>query len=75
MDTFTHDIPHLFQQLGMEHDADSIKEFCKNHRLPNGVAIEDASFWNPSQAAFLRESKLEDADWAESVDTLDTMLR
>ena len=39
------------------------------------IALADAFFWTPAQAAFLREKIQEDADWAEIVDQLNLMLR
>lgn len=75
MNTFTHDVPHLFEQLGLRSDKAAINFFCRMNNIPSDVAIEDAGFWSTSQAAFLKESKQEDADWSEAVDTLDTMLR
>jgi hypothetical protein len=37
--------------------------------------LADAFFWSPSQAQFLRDDILDDADWAEVVDQLDVLLR
>ena len=37
--------------------------------------LEDAFFWSESQAQFLRDDILDDADWAEVVDQLDVLLR
>jgi hypothetical protein len=36
--------------------------------------LSDAPFWTPSQAAFLREEILEDADWASVIDELNVDL-
>ena len=46
-----------------------------NSPLASDVELADAPFWTASQAAFLKEEKLEDADWAELVDHLNLALR
>lgn len=66
----------LFAQLGQPNDEAAIARFIEAHRpLPEGVRLHEASFWTPSQAAFLREALLEDADWAEIADELSAELR
>ncbi len=75
MELPTHSLSDLFKQLGLPADPESIERFVATHRpLPDGVAIADAPFWTSSQAQFLREEILEDADWAEVVDSLGSML-
>ncbi|GAA5219171.1 DUF2789 domain-containing protein [Corallincola platygyrae] len=75
MYTSPHDLSALFNQLGLPNDNDSIKEFVVSHRIPEGKNISQASFWTPSQASFLQEAVSDDAEWAETVDQLDAMLR
>jgi uncharacterized protein involved in type VI secretion and phage assembly len=66
----------LFEQLGLPCDADSIARFVQAHGpLPGSVALPDADFWSPAQAAFLRESLLQDNGWALQVDALSQALR
>lgn len=75
MESSIHTLRDLFGQLGLPDDAASIEAFVAAHRpLPAGVALADASFWTPSQAQFLREEVADDADWAEIVDTLGSLL-
>lgn len=75
MELPNHSLSDLFNQLGLPSDQASIEKFVATHRpLPDGVALADAAFWNASQAQFLREEIREDADWAEVVDTLGSML-
>ncbi len=75
MELPNHSLSDLFDQLGLPSDEASIEKFVASHRpLPDGVAVADAAFWNASQAQFLREEIREDADWAEVVDTLGSML-
>ena len=76
MDTSEHNLPSLFQQLGLDSDAGAIEAFIEAHSpLPKDVRLAEAPFWNASQSAFLKEAIKEDADWAEIVDELDTQLR
>lgn len=65
----------LFAQLGLDNDELSIKRFIHQHKLESGVLLYDADFWNESQAGFLQEAIYQDADWAEIIDQLDSMLR
>jgi uncharacterized protein involved in type VI secretion and phage assembly len=76
MEQPVHPFHQLFKQLGLPSDDDSIRRFIERHApLPEEVRLADASFWTPSQAAFLRNEILEDADWAEVVDNLNAALR
>lgn len=76
MDAAHHRYPELFAQLGLAADAASIRAFIAMHApLSGDVRLEDAAFWTPEQAAFLRASLAEDADWAEVVDRLSAALR
>jgi len=71
-----HTFHELFAQLGLPCDAGSIAQFVQSHSpLPGAVALPDADFWSPAQAAFLRESLLQDNDWALQVDALSEALR
>ena len=75
MENAIHKLGDLFRQLGLPGDSVSIESFLAAHRpLPRGVAVADASFWSPAQAQFLREEISDDADWAELVDTLASLL-
>ena len=76
MENPVHDLSALFQQLGLPADPASIERFIRNHSpLAPTCKLADAPFWNASQATFLREEILEDADWAEVVDQLNVLLR
>lgn len=76
MELLRHDMQTLFEQLGLPGDPDAIRRFISTHRpVPNGTHLYDAAFWSPGQASFLREEIQEDADWAETIDELDTSLR
>ncbi len=71
-----HSFHQLFEQLGLACDDQSIAAFIKaNSPLNEQVKLADAPFWTPSQADFLREAVLDDADWAEQVDSLSLALR
>ncbi|NKI17959.1 DUF2789 domain-containing protein [Spongiibacter sp. KMU-166] len=72
----THSMKSLFQQLGLEDSEEAIERFIVRHRpLPRDLLLHEASFWKPNQAAFLKESLDEDAEWAEIVDELDARMR
>lgn len=71
----THDLPHLFAQLGLPSDPAAIERFIAEHRpLPNGVALYRAPFWTGAQRSFLKEEIIEDADWAPAIDDLNARL-
>ena len=75
MESPIHRLGDLFRQLGLPDDPAAIENFIATHRpLPAGVALADAPFWTPSQAQFLREEISDDADWAELVDSLGSLL-
>jgi hypothetical protein len=71
-----HSLASLFLQLGLDDDDTEIENFItRNGSLPHDALLHEASFWNASQAAFLKQAVEEDADWAIVVDQLDSMLR
>ena len=76
MELSVHKFRDLFRQLGLPDDSPSIESFIAAHGpLPADVRLADAPFWTLGQSQFLREEILEDADWAELVDSLDASLR
>jgi len=76
MDKSNHLFSELFAQLGLASDEPAIRQFISTHTpLAADIDLPDAPFWTESQAAFLREEILEDADWAELVDQLNLALR
>ena len=76
MEMAFHRFPELFAQLGLDADLESIRAFIASHApLPGHVRLEDAPFWTPAQARLLRESLIEDADWATVVDRLNLAMR
>jgi hypothetical protein len=71
MDSPTHDLEGLFDQLGLDSSESAIDDFIASHSpLPDDRKLIDADFWTPQQAAFLKEQLREDADWARVVDDL-----
>uniref|UniRef100_A0A486XIC5 DUF2789 domain-containing protein n=1 Tax=Rheinheimera sp. BAL341 TaxID=1708203 RepID=A0A486XIC5_9GAMM len=74
MDTSVHNLKTLFAQLGLRNSENDIAQFLSQHKLAAGTAIEDAPFWQPSQASFLRESLKQDAEWCEIIDELSSLL-
>ena len=74
MDTSIHTLKMLFLQLGLKNDDMAMGQFIEEHQLKRGQAIENADFWNASQAQFIKESWQDDADWCVIVDQLNSLL-
>ena len=71
-----HNLNSLFDQLGLDSTDAAIEDFIKSNRpLPGNIELHNADFWSSSQASFLKQVKDKDADWAEIVDQLNTMVR
>ncbi|MDR2315344.1 MAG: DUF2789 domain-containing protein [Pseudomonas sp.] len=76
MEAPIHRFADLFKQLGLLDDPESIDQFITSHSpLKNEIKLVDAPFWTDSQRAFLKDSIIEDADWAEPFDQLNEALR
>ena len=76
MQSQTHSLNALFEQLGLKPDDGSVDRFITEYKpLPRNVVLYEAGFWNKSQADFLKQAIEDDADWAIVVDQLDLMLR
>ncbi len=75
MGSLLHDMSSLFSQLGEASDTGSIQRFIES-RTPMGddVLLHEAAFWSASQADFLREALLDDAEWASIIDALNSEL-
>ncbi|MBN7821417.1 DUF2789 family protein [Bowmanella sp. Y26] len=74
--TLTPSIHDLFEQLGLENTDNGINGFIERHKgLNDKVKLENAPFWNPSQAQFIQRALAEDAEWAEIIDQLNARLR
>ncbi len=75
MERLPRDLSSLFAQLGEASDETAIARFIATHGpLEGGVQLHEAAFWTPSQAGFLREAMLDDAEWAAIVDALNSEL-
>jgi hypothetical protein len=76
MESPTHSLASLFDQLGLDSSDQAIETFIDENRpLQGNIELHQADFWSASQASFLKQEKDEDADWAEIVDQLDAQLR
>jgi hypothetical protein len=76
MEAPVHNLSQLFAQLGQPDNEAAIASFIDSHcPLPDHLMLHEAPFWTPSQAAFLREAIVDDADWAEAADELNAELR
>ena len=66
----------LFAQLGLSNDQESIERFIlENGGLARRTHIENAPFWSEPQAVFIKNVLAEDAEWAELIDQLNSLLR
>ena len=75
MESTMHTLNNLFAQLGLPSDDAAIESFIKTHNhLPSSLSLSQAPFWTATQAAFLCEEIINDADWAEVIDQLNAML-
>lgn len=76
METHNHNLNSLFEQLGIPSSDLQIVEFVVQHRpIADEIPIDEANFWNPSQASFLHSALEQNSDWAQVVDQLDAQLR
>lgn len=70
METHSHNLSHLLQQLGLPSDPAGMDAFFASHPLPANLPLCEAGFWSPAQAQFLREAMRDDADWSAAADAL-----
>lgn len=70
-----HTLNDLFAQLGLPSGDDAVEEFLDRHHLGGQEHLSEAPFWSEGQSRFLQEAILDDSDWCEAVDELDTLLR
>ena len=76
METHSHGMTSLFEQLGLPAGEDDIQTFIADHNpLDAKTKLYEAAFWSSSQAKFLHDQIKADADWAMVIDKLDTSLR
>ena len=76
MEGHTHTLKNLCQQLGLPTGTEELHAIINQHSpLAEATSLADAPFWNASQASFLRDQLIKDADWAEVVDQLSLLLR
>lgn len=76
MEKYFHRFSELFAQLGLPNDPAAIRQFITGHTPLGGeIRLEDAPFWSPSQAQFLRDAVCQDSNWAEAADQLNAALR
>ena len=75
MEVFSHDLAHLFSQLGLDSSTAFIEHFLQTHALEQHQKLAEAPFLLPAQQQFILEAQQQDADWCEVIDQLDTLLR
>ena len=74
MDTSTHTMETLFQQLGLSTNSTSVEAFISNNHLPQNIPLEQAACWSAGQAQFIHDALEQDSDWSELVNQLDAQL-
>ncbi len=74
MDTSKHTFHSLFVQLGLNSSNEAITDFIHSHRLKGNESLDEAEFWTPGQAEFIRESWLTDSDWVGVIEQLNIEL-
>jgi hypothetical protein len=74
MELISHDLSHLFEQLGLPSSNADINTFIAAHRLSADMPIAQAGFWGASQAQFLAKALADDSDWSNAVDALSARL-
>ena len=75
MQPHTHELHHLFDQLGLPSEDIDIDTFLAGHFLRDHERIFDANFFSEQQRAFLKEGWKADSDWCVPIDQLDLRLR
>lgn len=74
MQTTTHSMAALFDQLGLESSDAAIRSFIHEHQLNRDVPLRQAKFWTKAQRQFIQESWHEDSDWCVWIDQLNMSL-
>lgn len=74
MNVVNHTMQDLFAQLGLDSSPEAISKFVRTHALHRNEDLHDARFWTASQAEFIRDAWIEDADWVHAIDELETLL-
>jgi hypothetical protein len=76
MEKYHKTMSDLFEQLGLASSDEGIVDFIsQNKGLRQGLHIEDAELWSRQQADFIKNALLEDAEWVELIDQLNTRIR
>lgn len=76
MEGNVHAMTDLFAQLGLPSEPAEIQAYIDDRApLDSQIPLDEAPFWSPAQAEFLRLSIQQDADWAGVIDELDGRLR
>lgn len=68
------DMTTLFEQLGLDSSPEAIEAFFGRHELDPGEDVSEAAFLSFEQRLTLARMRDEDAEWAELVDTMESLL-
>ena len=74
MELPAHDLKTLFDQLGLPSEGNAIDTFIEEHQLDADTKLTEAAFWEPHQAALLKEWMMADGEEVMVVDELNVRL-
>ena len=74
METFQHDLPSLFAQLGLDNSHKAILLFVEENKMEPHQHITEAPCWSPSQVRFLEKELTQDSDWCMAIDRLQSSM-
>ena len=64
----------LFQQLGLDAEAEKIDQFIETHQLEQNTPLHKAEFWSKNQHDFIISHWKKDDEWAIVIDNLNALL-
>ncbi len=72
--TLQPDMHTLFEQLGLDSSDEAMEAFFLSHQLSPDEDVSEADFLSFEQRLTLARMRDEDAEWAELVDTMESLL-
>lgn len=72
--TLQPDMKTLFEQLGLDSSPEAMEAFFGSHTLDPDEDVSEADFLSFEQRLTLARMRDEDAEWAEVVDTMESLL-
>jgi len=68
------DMTTLFDQLGLDSSQEAIETFFRSNHLDQDEDVSEAEFLSFEQRLTLARMRDDDAEWAELVDTMESLL-